>query len=63
MPTIGFIQALGRTSDPEWRRRKSDLTKARSALVARIVAEDGKASQAQRRAAFDNTVVGAPLST
>ena len=32
----------------------SDITQARKALVARILDGDGRASRAQRRAAFDN---------
>ena len=32
----------------------SDIKEARNALVARILEGDGLASQAQRRAAFDN---------
>jgi hypothetical protein len=39
----------------------SDIRQARSALVARILEGDGKASLAQRRAAFDNAAVGEPL--
>jgi hypothetical protein len=41
----------------------SDVKLARRALVARILEGDGKASHAQRRAAFDNAEVGDPLST
>ena len=41
----------------------SDIGQARTALVARILEGDGKASPAQRRAAFNNTGLGEPLST
>lgn len=41
----------------------SDTRQARVALVARILEGDGKASHAQRRAAFDNAEIGEPLST
>jgi hypothetical protein len=41
----------------------SDIRQARTALVARILEGGGMASHAQRRAAFDNTAVGEPLST
>lgn len=40
----------------------SNITQARKALVARILEGDGKASHAQRRAAFANTGLAAPLS-
>lgn len=40
----------------------SDITEARKALVARILEGDGKASQAQRRAAFDNAGLAEPLT-
>ena len=39
----------------------SDITLARKALVARIVEGDGRASGAQRRAAFDNAGLAEPL--
>ncbi len=39
----------------------SNIRQARAALVARILEGDGKASKAQRRAAFDNAVVEGPL--
>jgi alkylhydroperoxidase family enzyme len=41
----------------------SDIRQARKAVVARILEGDGKASQAQRRVAFNNTGLGEPLST
>jgi hypothetical protein len=41
----------------------SDISRARQALVARILKGDGQASQAQRRAAFDNAGSAAPLTT
>jgi hypothetical protein len=41
----------------------SDITQARKALVARILEGDGRASHAQRRAAFDNAGLAEPLST
>src|SRR5215475_8259405 len=41
----------------------SDIRQARKALVARILEGDGKASHAQRRAAFDNAGLAQPLST
>ncbi|MGH9401280.1 MAG: hypothetical protein ACRD2P_04140 [Terriglobia bacterium] len=41
----------------------SDITKARRAMVERILRGDGRASHAQRRAAFDNTGLAEPLST
>jgi alkylhydroperoxidase family enzyme len=33
----------------------ADITQARKAVIARILEGDGKASQSQRRAAFDDT--------
>jgi len=39
----------------------SDISQAREAVVARILEGDGKASPAQRRAAFNNTGLGEPL--
>jgi len=41
----------------------SNIRQARRAVVARILEGDGKASHAQRRAAFDNAEVSEPLST
>jgi hypothetical protein len=41
----------------------SDITPARKALVTRILEEDGMASHAQRRAAFDNAGLAEPLRT
>jgi hypothetical protein len=41
----------------------SDITRARQALVARILEGDGRASHAQRRAAFDNAGFPEPLNT
>ena len=41
----------------------SDITRARKAVVARILEGDGRASHAQRRAAFDNAGLDAPLNT
>ena len=41
----------------------SDITRARRAVVARILEGDGRASYAQRRAAFDNAGLAAPLNT
>jgi hypothetical protein len=40
----------------------SNIRQARKALVARILEGDGKASPAQRRAAFNDTGLGEPLS-
>lgn len=40
----------------------SDITQARRALVARILEGDGRASHAQRRAAFDNAGLAEPLT-
>src|SRR5262245_32391757 len=42
---------------------KSDITQAHKELLARILEGDGRASRAQRRAAFDNSGLGKPLST
>src|SRR5262245_55840237 len=39
----------------------SDIRQARTALAARILEGDGKASHAQRRAAFDNAALAEPL--
>ena len=41
----------------------SDITKARKALVTRIIEGDGKASRGQRRAAFYHTELAEPLNT
>ena len=41
----------------------SDIRQSRKALVARILEGDGKASYAQRRAAFDNAALAEPLRT
>lgn len=41
----------------------SDITKARKALVTRILEGDGTASRAQRRAAFDITELIEPINT
>jgi alkylhydroperoxidase family enzyme len=41
----------------------SDITRARKAVVARILEGDGRASHAQRRVAFDNAGLATPLST
>jgi hypothetical protein len=41
----------------------SNIARARKALVARILDGVGAASQAQRRAAFDNAGLAQPLST
>lgn len=41
----------------------ADIKQARRAVIARIVDGDGKAPQAQRRAAFDNTGLPDPLRT
>jgi hypothetical protein len=41
----------------------SDITRAHKALVTRILEGDGRASPAQRRAAFDNTGLAEPLRT
>lgn len=40
----------------------SDITQARKALIARILEGDGTASHSQRRAAFDNAGLDAPLT-
>src|SRR5512142_233130 len=41
----------------------ADITQARKVVIERIVEGDGKATQAQRRAAFDNTGLPGPLRT
>jgi hypothetical protein len=41
----------------------SDIRQARREVVARILDGDGRASHAQRRAAFNNTGLAEPLST
>jgi alkylhydroperoxidase family enzyme len=41
----------------------TDIRRPRKALVARILEGDGRASQAQRRAAFNNAGLAEPLST
>jgi alkylhydroperoxidase family enzyme len=41
----------------------SDITKARKALITRILEGDGKASRAQRRAAFEHAGFSEPLNT
>ena len=41
----------------------SDIAQARRAVVARILQGDGRASHAQRRAAFDNAGLAEPLAT
>ena len=41
----------------------SDITKARRALLARVIEGDGRATPAQRRAAFDNAGLPEPLRT
>ena len=41
----------------------ADIRQARKALVARVLDGDGKASRAQRRAAFDNAGLAGPLNT
>jgi len=41
----------------------SDIAQARRAVVARILQGDGRASHAQRRAAFDNGGLAEPLAT
>jgi hypothetical protein len=41
----------------------SNITWMHKALVARIIEGDGRASPAQRRAAFDNTGLAEPLRT
>ena len=40
----------------------TDIKQARKALVARILEGDGMASQADRRAAFDNAGLAEPLN-
>jgi alkylhydroperoxidase family enzyme len=41
----------------------SDIRQSRNAVVARILEGDGKASRAERRAAFDNAGLAEPLRT
>jgi signal transduction histidine kinase len=41
----------------------ADITQLRKALVARILEGDGRASHAQRRAAFDDAGLAEPLKT
>jgi hypothetical protein len=45
------------------RQSMSDITQARRATVERVLEGDGRASHAQRRAAFDNAGLAEPLST
>jgi alkylhydroperoxidase family enzyme len=40
----------------------SDITEARKALIARILEGDGRAARSQRRAAFNNAGLDAPLT-
>jgi alkylhydroperoxidase family enzyme len=40
----------------------SNVTQARKAVIARILEGDGRASHAQRRAAFDNAGLADPLT-
>jgi len=40
----------------------ADITQARRAVVSRILEGEGRASHAQRRAAFDNAGLAEPLS-
>ena len=41
----------------------TDINQARTALIARILEGDGRASREQRRAAFDNGPTSGPLAT
>jgi hypothetical protein len=41
----------------------SDIRQARKALVARVLEGEGTAPHAERRAAFDNAALSAPLSS
>jgi hypothetical protein len=41
----------------------SDFTRARKALIARLLNGEGKTPPAQRRAAFENTSLAEPLRT
>lgn len=41
----------------------ADITRARKTVVARILEGEGRASHAQRRAAFDNAGAAPPLNT
>src|SRR4029077_20032118 len=41
----------------------TDIEKARKAVIARILEGDGRASRAQRRAAFDAAPLSEPLAT
>ena len=41
----------------------ADIGKAHKAVIARILEGDGRASRAQRRAAFDNAPLSEPLAT
>jgi alkylhydroperoxidase family enzyme len=41
----------------------SDIRRARTALVARVLEGDGRASRTLRRAAFDGSEGAAPIST
>ena len=41
----------------------ANIIEARKELIARILEGDGKASHAQRRAAFDNAGLAKPLNT
>lgn len=41
----------------------SDITRARQAVVARILEGDGSASRSQRRAAFNNAGIASPVNT
>ena len=40
-----------------------DIRQARKALLSRILEGEGRASHSERKAAFNNSVVAAPLST
>lgn len=40
----------------------SDITRARTALITRILEGEGEATRAQRRAAFDNAWLASPLN-
>ena len=58
---LGILKAVGTSSDRE-AKSMSNITQARRALITRILEGDGKASRAQRRAAFDNAGLAEPLN-
>src|SRR6516165_3677963 len=69
-PTVRGRSAYTDPEDPEivvdgvrGKTTACRITQARKALVTRILEGDGKASRAQRRAAFNNVGLAKPLNT